>query len=114
MYMCVCATSSDVLPVPMKSSSSDAERRVDELLQAVEHLQELLKEAEEEKNAATELSRRVVEEQEGGRAELGKRVVSLWRYLLVCCSPCCPPPFSFSPSLPPSPSPSLYVCMCRG
>ena len=77
MYMCVCATSSDALPVPMKSSSSDAERRVDELLQAVEHLQELLKEAEEEKNAATELSRRVVEEQDGGRAELGKRAVSL-------------------------------------
>lgn len=73
----MCATSPDALPVPMKSSSSDAERRVDELLQAVEHLQELLKEAEEEKNAATEISRRVVEEQESGRAELGKEVVSL-------------------------------------
>lgn len=40
---------------------------MDELLHAVEHLQELLKEAEEEKNAAAEVSRRAVEEREGGR-----------------------------------------------
>lgn len=64
-------------PCSLQSSSSDAERRVDELLHAVEHLQQMLKEAEEEKNAATEVSRRAVEEQEGGRAELGKGGVSI-------------------------------------
>ena len=70
--MCTLFDPSSAPPFLLQSSSSDAERRVDELLHAVEHLQQLLKEAEKEKNAAAEVSRRAVEEREGGRTELGE------------------------------------------